>query len=1116
MAEYPPPDEAEKDPGAFLRAIASRRELHDLRWASSADASARVSGFAGAPRAALPFALHGGQLFVQAFLHPAAPYRRLLLFWQTGSGKTLAIVAVAQEYVRRFRTLGAPGRPSPAVYVVAAPGVRALVVHELLSRPELGYISRAEHLEVTRLRAAAIAAPGDAARQTHLSALLGALKQRVTNRARGGLFRFLGYQELANALFRLTKRGKKAGVTVDTLLSFAKARRAGEAAGEAAETEATLVGRIRAAVEAGHVSVDEQIMADLRGGVLVVDEAQNAYNMQRENNYGAVIGYLLRAFPPDEAPRALFLSATPMTGSAAEIVDLVGLLRGESLRRSDFFSRDGTLQPGAADRLGRLAAGRVSALLDPGIEEYPRVVEDGKTIPDVPYLHFIESAPSTLQRAAFAAAARETDAILPADASGLVDAAFPVAPADKAASAAPTGTAALDLGGAVRGDPAAAYRSAPRAWLKSQGLEVVFGPTPSAPIVVGGPALQAEKRLGEISPKYAALVRDLHKWARSDRSGKALVYHDRVRGTGVLFVAEVLKANGFVPLGGTPSRRTICARCGEAKGAGKHAGHDYAPARYALAHYHVEKGAMQRGIDRFNAPTNDDGADVKILLGARIIGVGRTFRAVRRLAILSLPTDIPNLIQVRGRVIRRGTHAALPPEDRTVTIGLYITAPSPEVRRYIEKGKAFLEIQEVERALRAVAVDARSQRDAATTTPRLMIDGTTCPTPSLAGLPYTPAAGSGDLRPVRTTYDALGYASRDAALTATAVTELFRARPVWTFGDLVDAMAGVERLSVIPDADTVALAIEDAIELKAVIAAPPYFVRADVANVGAYLRVENLARTDKLTVRLDASTSSGPTGRQAVKRWIESNKTKLADPVKARRLLVETSENELEGIVRALIEREIPAGLADPLTDLLREFKILVYSTSAGYTTKPTSSPPVGYLTSNAAHIRRGQWIRTLRREVAELHSAQMSDGRPPPPENDVIIGFSETRRGVTAFRIRQPLQNLRGSTDARVVSRGGVCTTRPRSVIESALRKTSRTLGSDAPALGKGAFAPAICTALLDNLLELEVRERQRARPRNRWIYLPNDRRPTLAELAGRVEGGRESPPVSFEAWGV
>ena len=346
-------------PLALLADLAGRREFNglsrDISGNSPAPAPASAApAFIVAPAPALKgLRLDGAQLFVREFQNPHTPYPRLLVNWQTGTGKSIAAASIAHAFAGQYRARAALGERQPCVTVVSFT-FRETIQEDILQHPEFGFVSRAEVEELRALRAQAHKTHG----ATHgaedgaddigatsiktVAGLLGTLRRRLTDRARGGYYQFFGYKEFASRLFTLTARGRAAGVDI---LGLAR-QRAGDGAG-AAEA-ATFAQLLRAAVERGDVVVDQALLDGLRGGLLICDEIHNTYNMQAANNYGLAIQYALDSLG-DAAPRVVLMSATPVTGSAAEVVDLLNLLvpkrllpDGIALRREDFFERAST------------------------------------------------------------------------------------------------------------------------------------------------------------------------------------------------------------------------------------------------------------------------------------------------------------------------------------------------------------------------------------------------------------------------------------------------------------------------------------------------------------------------------------------------------------------------------------------------------------------------------------------------------------------------------------------------------------------------------------------------------------------------------------------------------
>jgi hypothetical protein len=269
----------------------------------------------------------GAQLFVKGFMNPDTPYQRLLIKWQTGTGKSIAAIGISLEFIKQYRLRANIGDTIPKVFIISF-NYRNTIQEDMLKYPEFGFISYAELAEYKRLRQAASALGNNSNEAKILSGFSGVLRRRITDGSRGGYFQFYGYKEFANALFMVTKAGLDSQFDIQSLY------------GSEEGTFGTLLSN---AVKTGHVIVNEKLIDELRGGLLIADEIHNVYNINESNNYGIAIQYILDVLD-SEAPRAVFMSATPITGSASESIDLLNLLipkallpEGVPLRRSDFF-----------------------------------------------------------------------------------------------------------------------------------------------------------------------------------------------------------------------------------------------------------------------------------------------------------------------------------------------------------------------------------------------------------------------------------------------------------------------------------------------------------------------------------------------------------------------------------------------------------------------------------------------------------------------------------------------------------------------------------------------------------------------------------------------------------
>lgn len=1115
----------------FLAELARRREFAALAPAAGAPGAPAEAGAAEAAAAAAlglpeglraPGLLHAPQLFVAAFAASQTPYERLLLNWQPGTGKSLAAAAAALAYARGR----APGQRQVAVLGFT----RAEIQNELLRRPELGLVSEAELAEWRRLQLLA--------RQTGeprpYRGYVSTLKRRLTDSSRGGFFRFYGYREFVLQLLRRTPAGETARLEVGSLFE-------GPAAAAAA--------RVAAAEQAGLLRVNRGLLAELRRGLIIADEAHNLYNAAAANQYGAALQYVLDCYPPGEGPRALFLTATPLNGGAEEVVDLLNLLvprrelpGGRPLARGDLFAPEGGLLPGALEQVAALAAGRVSFLVDGDASAYPRRRLLGRGLRlqgrPLPYLRFV---PCPLAPRHAAALRRRGGAPLGAGELALYDMVFPD-PADPAEGAGLWAREPLQR----------ALAGATAAQLQRAGMAAGPEGEPEGPFL-------AMPRLALWSGKYARLLADLGAALRRGE-GKLLVYHPRVHTSGLLAAAAVLRAAGWGEPGLPATAGSLCSRCGrfqrehpEEPAKASRGCPGFVPARFVCQHGGMERGALEAANAAFGAASNLDGHEVRLLLGSRLITEGRNFQAVRDLYVLALPSDIPGLVQVFGRAVRKHSHAGLPPALREVGLHLYISvdpagegsggvasseggsasseggasgeggaggassdssdknagiageeppleAAGLEVELYAAKLREFLRIQEVEQALRRYAVDGFARaplREA-----------------SLEGLPQVwPPPPAGPL--VDATARAYGHVRSEVADMRQAVQALLLARPCWTYGELWAALRSPAALHGGPYAPAMrdercfALALQElqsrgfatdlAGEPRLLVAAGPYLLLAPldaaggaVPDYGCYLRL--LPPPGSLVVGL-AAARAPPAALEPDSRL----GALLAGGLPVPLVLAEAPEEEHLALLQALVQAASAAAPPPALrpflegggrpAELLRcylDYGLLLTGAELGRHPAAARYARPARLDLLGYLDREGG--RVLRADGGWARLALRDLGREPRfEENDLLVGYCEGGR----FKLRPPRQRLReqldSAGDARLLARGAVCASRSR----AELARLEGLLG-----LPPAAGAAGACRALLQELLRRERRSRTGAaglRKGLRWFYLFNEQLPRL-----------------------
>ena len=1203
---------------ALLGDLAGRKEFRAFGRAAAAAAPRHWDGFAPegpASRLVLPgLRLSGAQQFIRNFENPDTEFSRVLVKWQTGTGKSIAAISISQEFIRQFHARAAIGAPAPTVFIISFTA-RDTIQEDMLRYPEFGFVSQAEVEELRRLRAAAGAMGPASGEARQLSGYTGTLRRRITDRGRGGYYQFYGYKEFANRLFVVTHAGLERGFDIQALYGRA---------------EGAFGGQLAEAVRRGDVIVNDELLAELRGGLLIADEIHNVYNILETNNYGIAIQYVLDALGA-AAPRAVFMSATPVTGSAAEVVDLLNLLipraalpGGAPLRRADFFSRsaapaqppyretpgdtfthdgrrydincalaaadrgatraaavaelrwilepgngggaaptdearvaradlaapllltpwrgrlatlDGAhrlaravregvaelpartvteadlalcaaggprfesradendendeaptfvvsqLREGALARIAHLAAGRVSFLLDSDVNSYPRRRFVGEEVAGVPYLRLTPCPMTPFHERTLAREHGPAAAGLAANAYTLHDMVFPnpAFPADAAAASA-------DAYGLYRsGETPALLAGAPEDWRAAAGVIVEKGAeagVSSGTHVISGDFLGL-KRLALYSTKFARVVAAALAAVRAG-PGKIMIYHHRVRMSGVLLLQEALRMNGFADETSAPTETTICAVCGVARSdhaAGAGAGaHPYEPARFVVAHSDVDRAVMVRSIARFNAPTNLRGHQYRVIIGSKIVREGLNFRAVRHQLVASLPTDYPTMVQVFGRVVRKDSHSELPAEERDVQISVFVTTradgrPSPELQRYTDKGREYLVIQEVERALHAYAVDGFANYDRIRTALHAGPGGEL--RAGLDALPYTPVVGPGDAATRTATYLAYGHGEREVATLAAICRVLFRQRPVWTYDDLwaavrAGAVRGVSFDAAAFDEGNFALALGSLRRPSGeppavVVGAGRFYVAARARPDGApELDIESYLRSAPAPARVAVRVADYVRKERAGLNWevrlreFERDYLRPGAASTPELSLVEYGATFHYTLLRRLVEVGPRAAVTIDdarVCDVYRRFRVAVTAADAEgatrvYRGRRPADPDrlVGYMTPEAVSLYDEAGTR--------WYSASHSDFRigRRHRENPIVVGLAVSlgpagdagepfaaAAAEARFKIRPPTQKLRADAasrargargDVRGLARGAVCETRPREELEAYARR--------------------------------------------------------------------------------
>ena len=1056
--------------------------------------------------------LHGHQKFIENLFNPTTPYKRLLLYHGTGTGKTLIINAVAKTYIDYFKRM----KQQPNIFIIGF--TENIVIKDLMKYPELGFITRSEIEELNRLSTSNVDV--DIQKRRNLRA---SIRRRITDKAKGGYYKFYGYREFANHLFNITPKGVEAKITHSKIYD--------ETSGDS--TSNGFSKRIDELISKGYIEHNRDLLDSLKYSFIACDEVHLTYNVKGKNSGGMSIKYMLDLLEKEDsstAPRVLYGSATPLSGSPAEAVDLAELLVPMSnYSKSDYFITvdPPKFKPDGISQLGKLFDGYVSFLKDTTKDIYPTRIFEGVSIPGLPYLKFIECPMSNFQLRTLMEHKKHDpnfETLLSSESMSLYDIVFPNPDANTNSS----------IGLYNISDLENKINSASDKWKQTAQIDISSQTrTPS------GQFLHMDN-LGIYSTKYETLLESLIDLLDSRKPGKVIVYHYMVRGSGILLLYNMLLENGFIGATSAPVSNTRCAVCGVVyKDHGKIKDHLYRPARVMLA-YGELGNALESNYTTFNSSDNIYGYEYRILLASRVIHEGVDFKEIRYMYVLSLPKDISTLIQLMGRAVRGYSHHRLPIDQRDVHISILVSTmgdgtdsnkaitASPEVKNYQRKLALFLLIQEVEREMRRYAVDNfinyTKMKDIADKA-------------SLEGLPYKPAIEFDESKMLAlnkatpnyiSTFYNHGYAQAEIETLIILLKKLFAHQPIWTYDDLLDELRNPKTmLGTIYDhitfseqsfkialaflLDVTSVHLNDMTDLSYTSILPymnmgnsirmvtycdPYYILTGTDEIGApildynqfmrsgdvevyrsinvNLYVRSIVEQKEYSTFIDGFMKTYEKFPElSLIRVLPKYHYTLMSDIITSGAGVSSSSNDYKKVVKIMEPIYKELGILFTYDDFVNQEAANSYGLSR------THKKPIGYRTGLVSYIYTNNTFIEIQSTLIKTTERK---------ENDIVIGFMKIRDDTNMeFIMRQPIQQLVLYTDKRKINKGASCNTYSRAHRRVLANKLKIELVQ----------GPAMCEKIEMTLFRRELKARMdgsSSKTGLRWFYLPMDIMPNLS----------------------
>jgi len=596
--------------------------------------------------------LRSYQLFVSNFMNPDTPYTRLMIKHDMGTGKTISGLSIAMRFISYFKKIP---QTEKQCYVYIIGFTRSQFERDLLRFPGFGFVTELELQHLSSLRK--YSQIGSEIEKNIYKEYLSKIRKRVGNGKGNGFFKFIGFRELSNRIFVSNKDVSKMS-NVDVMN----------------------------AIKNGDILIDLEYVSKFKNCLLMFDEIHNVYNTTENNNWGSAIQIILNHFGKDI--RAVFLSGTILKNSPTEITNVLNLIAGskdKTYNNEDFFTTSGELLPSALNDIAKASYGKISFLVDINPQRYPSSSYVGEKLENSKYISFVRTAMPELQFNTYMSIIDDKTSLH--EHSYVFDMVFPPL----------TGKIGLYKSSQLK-----ILQNASDKWKSDNGINI------DRDNVIKGNILHADNLI-KFSSKYPKML-DILTEARTENRCKTFIYHKFVQMTGVMLIGEILSSNGYISLNSSVSNNTQCALCKYTFETHPADTHPFTAARYIVITGSMNKNTITDLLDSFNNIDNINGDNIMIIVGSRIMRESYDLIGVRNEIILSRPDNIPSLLQITARAIRSGSHQNLPGDKQNVKIYI-LTSMAPngdlsyEEKKYIQKIKDYVVIQNIERSLHTNALD---------------------------------------------------------------------------------------------------------------------------------------------------------------------------------------------------------------------------------------------------------------------------------------------------------------------------------------------------------------------------------------------------------------------------
>lgn len=586
--------------------------------------------------------------------------RKMILAYSTGAGKSATSVFIASyffdiikknKFLVRFGLLDKA--PQTNIQVIGSWTTENAFIGDLL-RPEFGLVTDEEITEINSKRHS----PYKEVREEG-EKLYADLKRTLTK-----TFNFCNFQSVFNKCFPNLSQQKYVQ-NVDSLLTGYKNK---------------------------DIKPNEVYLESLRNSIVIIDEFQHMYSTEGMNTYGFVIGLMVK-YASKYNIRFVFLSATMINNSLAELPELMSILNEEHFININDYIKEQTINLNANDTLTvkTLKKDKEKEIVDElkdiflyydqrkasGIDSIAQITDYKPKDKENNFEKVFGLKDSEEQQKLKIMTVVSNDDSLPIErhiGNIVVEGKRPMCLYTLTAE----GTQDIKYSETYRNESLSKMATEDEENEEPSNCHDGFIPLDKGRkeqgIIIGDVLSVANLK------EYSRYGYELVKMCVENtlKGEKTVVYHDKIINFGLKQYIEILKTNGFIEYGTIPKPNTLCTICGKQMLEHTNTSHQFIPMRYAALFGDLTQKERNELTTIYNDANNLYGELINVMFISSIASSGLSFYNTNNLIILSRISNLSLWKQICGRVVRTKSHSLLPKEKRFVNIYTFCLQSSKE------------------------------------------------------------------------------------------------------------------------------------------------------------------------------------------------------------------------------------------------------------------------------------------------------------------------------------------------------------------------------------------------------------------------------------------------------